>query len=116
MDGAGTHASEVTLARAVVAAVRGVPSVANLSPGRFAEAATYGRGERVRGVVIHRSRSALDIEVHVCALYADSLVLPELAARVRAAVRQSVEAFGGGPLARIDVAFDDLRVDEEMSG
>ncbi len=116
MDGAGVHASEVSLARAVVAAVRGVPSVANLSPGRFAEAATYGPGEKVRGVVIHRAGSALDIEVHVCALYVDSLVLPELAARVRTAVRQSVEALGAGPLGRIDVAFDDLRVEEEMSG
>ena len=116
MDAAGAHASEVSLARAVVAAVRGVPSVANLSPGRFAEAATYGPGERVRGVVIRRAGSALDIEVHVCALYVDSLVLPELAARVRTAVRQAVEAFGAGPLGRIDVAFDDLRVDEEMSG
>ena len=116
MDGGGVQVSEVSLARAVVAAVRGVPGVADVSPGRFAEAATYGPGEKVRGVVVGRAGGALDIEVHVCALYADSLVLPELAARVRSAVRQSVEALGAGPLRRIDVAFDDLRVEEELSG
>ena len=90
--------------------------MADVSPGRFAEAATYGPGEKVGGVVVGRAGGALDIEVHVCALYADSLVLPELAARVRSAVRQSVEALGAGPLGRIDVAFDDLRVEEELSG
>jgi uncharacterized alkaline shock family protein YloU len=113
MDSGGVQVSEVSLARAVVAAVRRVPSVADVSTGRFAEAATYGPGEKVRGVVVGRARGALDIEVHLCALYADSLVLPELAARVRSAVRQSVEALGAGPLGRVDVAFDDLRVGEE---
>jgi hypothetical protein len=86
--------------------------VAEVSPGRFAEAATYGPGERVRGVVVGRAAGALDVEVHLCALYADSLVLPELAARVRSAVRQSVEARGAGLLRRIDVVFDDLRVEQ----
>ncbi len=105
--------SEVSIARAIVAAVRRVPGVADVSPGRFAEAATYDPGEKVRGVAVGRAAGALDIEVHLCAQYADSLVLPELAARVRSAVRQSVEALGAGPLGRIDVAFDDLRVREE---
>ncbi len=113
MDNDGLQVNEVNIARAIVAAVRSVPGVADVSPGRFAEAATYGPGERVRGVVLGRAVSALDIEVHLCARYADSLVLPELAARVRSAVRQSVEGIGVGPLRRIDVAFDDLRVEEE---
>jgi len=116
MDDAGVHVSEVSLARAVVAALRGVPGVADVSPGRFAEAATYGPGEKVRGVVVGRTGDTLDIDVHLCALYADSLVLPELAARVRSAVRQAVEALDAGPLRRIDIAFDDLRVEVELSG
>ncbi len=66
----------------------------------------------MRGVAVGRAAGALDIEVHLCARYADSLVLPELAARVRSAVRQSVESLGAGLLRRIDVAFDDLRVEE----
>jgi hypothetical protein len=84
MHSDGVQVSEVTLARALVAAVRDVPSVADVSPGRFAEAATYGPGEKVRGVVVGRAGGALDIEVHLCARYADSLVLPELAALARA--------------------------------
>jgi len=112
MDSGGLQLSEVSIARAIVAAVRSVPGVADVSPGRFAEAATYGPGEKVRGVVVGRAVDVLDIEVHLCALYADSLVLPELAAQVRSAVRQSVEALGVGLLRRIDVAFDDLRVEE----
>jgi hypothetical protein len=76
MDSGGVQVSEVRLARAVVVAVRGVPSVADVSPGRSAEAATYGPGEKVPGVMVARARGALDIEVHLCALYADSLVYP----------------------------------------
>ncbi len=105
--------SEVSLARAVVAAVRAVPSVADVAPGWFAELAT---GEKVRGVVLGRAGGGLDIEVHLCVLYADSLVLPELAARVRDAVHQLVEALGAGPLGRVDVVFDDVCLEEEMSG
>ena len=115
MTGGGVHVSEVSLARAVVVAIRGVAGVADVSPGRFAEAATYGPGEKVSGVVIGRIGDTLDIEVHVCALYADSLVLPELAAQVRRAVRQSIASLDAGPLRRIDVAFDDLRVEVELS-
>jgi uncharacterized alkaline shock family protein YloU len=113
MDRGSVQVSEVSIAQAIVAAVRSVPGVADVSPGRFAEAATYGPGEKVRGVVVGRVAGAFDIEVHVCARYADSLVLSELAARVRSAVRQSVEGLGVGLLRRIDVAFDDLRVEEE---
>ncbi len=113
MDNGGLQVNEVNIARAIVAAVRSVPGVVDVSPGRFAEAATYGPGEKVRGVAVDRAAGALDIDVHLCALYADSLVLPELAARVRSAVRQSVEGLGAGQLRRIDVAFDDLRVEEE---
>ena len=113
MDSGGLQVSEVSIAQAIRAAVRRVPGVADLSPGRFAEAATYGPGEKVLGVAVGRAAGALDIEVHLCALYADSLVLPQLAARVRSAVRQSVEGLVAGPLQRIDVAFDDLHVKED---
>src|SRR4029450_8805535 len=91
MDSGTAQVSEVSLARAVAAAVRRVPSVVDVSAGRFAEAATYGPGEKVRGVVVGRASGALDIEVHLCALYADSLVLPELAARVARALPQPRE-------------------------
>jgi hypothetical protein len=113
MDSGGLQVTDVSIAQAIVAAVRALPGVADVSPGRFAEAATYGRGERVLGVALGRVAGAFDIEVHLCALYSDSLILPELAARVRSTVRQTVEGLGAGLLQRIDVAFDDLRVEEE---
>ena len=103
--------SEVALAQAIAAAVRGVPGVAELSPGRFAEVATYGAGEKVRGVIVRPTAEGLDIEVHVCARYGDSLVLDELATRVREATRRSVEAAGAPRVSRIDVAFDDLSIE-----
>jgi hypothetical protein len=110
MESSGVPASEVGLARAIAAAVRAVPGVAGVSPGQFAEVATYGPGEKVVGVVVDTADGALHIGVHLCAQYADSLVLAELAARVRSAVHQSVQAFGARPVRRVDVAFDDLRI------
>jgi uncharacterized alkaline shock family protein YloU len=109
MNDAGVSASEVSLARAIVAAVRAVPGVVDMTPGQFAEVATYGPGEKVGGVVINRTDGALDVEVHVCVRYSESVDLAELANQVREAVRQSVEASGGGPLKQVDVAIDDLR-------
>ena len=108
MESADAPVSETTLARAIAAAVRGVRGVADLSPGRFAEAATYGPHEKVRGVVVRRTESVLDVQVHICARYADSLVLEELAERVRQATRASAAAAGAGTIGGIDVVFDDL--------
>ena len=104
---------ELGLARAVAAAVRGVPGVADVSPGRFAEAATYGPGEVVRGVVVQQVAGALAVEVRLRARYAPTLVLPALADRVRRAVRAAAQAAGAAPVGRIDVAFDDLRIGED---
>lgn len=116
MDSGGGSASEASFARAVVAAVRAVPGVADVSPGRFSEAATYGPSEKVGGVVVGRAGGALNIDVHVCALYSASLALPELAAQVRSAVGNAAEGRGVGPIGRIDVAFDDMRIEEDLSG
>jgi hypothetical protein len=101
---------ELALARAVAAAVGGVPGVAALTPGRFAEAATYGPGEVVRGVAVRRRPGGWAVEVHVRAAYAPALPLPALADRVRRAVGAAVAALGGGPAGPIDVAVDDLEV------
>jgi uncharacterized alkaline shock family protein YloU len=110
MAAAGASGTEVGLARAVAEAVRAVPGVADVSPGQFAERATYGPGEKVPGIVVARVDDGLQIEVHVCAHYTKALVLPELAARVRTAVRQTVEARDTRPLRRVDVAIDDVQV------
>jgi len=109
MAAAEAPGTEVGLARAVAEAVRAVPGIADVSPGQFAERATYGPGEKVPGIVVERVGDGLELEVHVCAHYTNALVLPELAARVRTAVRQTVEARDNRPIRRVDVAFDDVR-------
>src|SRR3954451_10626412 len=106
MSSGSVSVSEVSLARALVAAVRAVPGVVDVSHGQFGEAATYGPGDRVAGVVVSRAGGVLDIEVHVGVRYTDTLVLPELAARVRDAVRELIESLGAGPLGPVGVVFD----------
>jgi hypothetical protein len=106
----------VTFARAIVAAVQAVPGVARVSPGRFGEVATDGPRERVSGVRVTPVDDGVGIEVHLCALYADTLVLPELAARVRATIRQTAEGTDARPIKHIDVAFDDVLGDQVPVG
>jgi uncharacterized alkaline shock family protein YloU len=115
MTDGGRQVSEVSLAHAVVAAVRATPGVADLSPGRLPEVATYGAGERVRGVAVTATDDALDIEVHVCAQYTESLDLSALATRVRTAIRESVEGVAARTPTRIDVVIDDVQVEPDGS-
>jgi uncharacterized alkaline shock family protein YloU len=111
MDSSDAPGSEVELAQAVAAAVRAVPGVADLSPGRFVEVATYGAREKVRGVIVRQTAESLDVEVHVCAQYAASLMLTELAALVRESIRHSVGASSARTVSQTDVVFDDVRVE-----
>ena len=111
MVGTPDPLANTAIARAVLATVRAVPGVADVSPGQHAEAATYGPGEVVRGVAVRRVAGAVDLEVHLTAAYAPSTVLPELADRVRGAARRAVETLAAGPVGRVDVAIDDIRVE-----
>jgi hypothetical protein len=112
MYSSDTPVSEVELAQAIAAAVGSVPGVAGVSPGRFAEPGTYGARERVPGVIVRQTAESLAVEVHVCAQYAASLVLHDLAARVRESIRQSIGAAGViRTVSRTDVVFDDVRVE-----
>jgi hypothetical protein len=61
--------------------------------------------------MVRQTAESLDVEVHVCARYAGSLALTELAALVRESIRQSVGASGAGTVSQTDVVFDDLRVE-----
>ena len=102
---------EMAIARAVLVAVHAVSGVVGVSPGLLAETATYGSGERVLGVAVGRVAGALNLEVHLVAAYTASTQLPDLADRVRSAVRRAVDVLGAGPVRSIDVAIDDLRVE-----
>ena len=115
MDSCDAPASEASLAPAIVAAVGAVPGVANLGLSGFAEAATYRAREEVQGIVINATDGVLNVEVHVCAQYSNSFVLVDLADDVRSAIRQSVEDARAGKTGRIDVVFDDVRVEQELS-
>lgn len=106
---------DLTLARAVRVTVESLPGVSRVSAGRFVQAATYGPGATVHGVVISRAAGTLDIEVHLVARYARTLVLPKLAEHIRRTVRRIVEPLAGQPAGRIDIMFDDLDVEAEDS-
>ena len=109
---AGTAPDDaLAVARAVAAAVRGVPGVADVVPGRFATAATYGPGEIVRGVAVrpHPGGRGYTVEVHLRADYTPALSLPWLAERVRRTAGAAARALTAGPVGPIDVAVDDLR-------
>jgi uncharacterized alkaline shock family protein YloU len=112
-DAGHVAASEVVLAHAIVAAARAVPGVADLSTGGLPEVATYGAHERVRGLAVTPTADGPNIEIHLCARYDVSLVLTDLAARLRMAIRECVEALGARTPARIDVVFDDVRTEED---
>lgn len=81
-------ADELQLARAVVdeaLATDGVHSLATGGP--FAEIATYGPGETVRGVIVRDE----EVEVHIVADYPLSAPIPELAEKIRERVDSIVE-------------------------
>jgi uncharacterized alkaline shock family protein YloU len=111
MDSASLALSDVAFAQAIATAVRAVPGVAELSPGRSAEVATYGAHEKVQGVLVRKVDGALNVDVHVCARYASSLDFNELASRIRDATAQSLQAAGATRVSRIDVVFDDVRLE-----
>ena len=97
------HSDALALARDVAAAALATPGVAALGRGRYAEAATYGAGAKVSGVVVERSA----VTLHLVASYPDGLPVSALAARVRARVLPLVDG------RRIDLVIEDVRTEAE---
>jgi hypothetical protein len=56
---------EIALAKAVAAEALSTPGIHSLGTGQYAEAATYGLGEKVLGVVVRPE----EVEVHVVVRY-----------------------------------------------
>ena len=79
-------ADDLQLARAVSEAVLATDGVYSLGVGRYAEAATYGAGEKVTGVVVGSD----DVRVHIVAHYPLPEPIPALAERVRDKVASKV--------------------------
>ena len=61
--------------------------VYSMGTGRYAEAATYGAGEKVTGVVVDQD----EVRVHIVARYPLAEPIPALAERVRQRVAPRVE-------------------------
>lgn len=77
---------DLRLARAVSEAALTTEGVYALGTGRYVEAATYGPGEKVTGVVVEPD----EVRVHIVARYPPPESLPALAERIRERVAQSV--------------------------
>ena len=72
-------ADDLQLARAVSEAVLATEGVYSLGVGRYAEAATYGVGEKVTGVVVGPD----EVRVHIVVRWPLPEPIPTLAERVR---------------------------------
>ena len=77
---------DLQLARAVSEAVLATNGVYSLGTGRYAEAATYGAGEKVTGVVVNPD----EVRVHIVARYPLAEPIPILAERIRERVAARV--------------------------
>ena len=93
-------AEYLQLARAVAEAALATDGVYSLGTGRYAEAATYGAGETVTGVVVGPD----EVRVHIVVRYPLVEPIPALAERVRerAALRSGGRA--------MTVVVEDLEV------
>ncbi|CAN5607235.1 hypothetical protein BH24ACT21_BH24ACT21_16980 [soil metagenome] len=96
-------ADDLQLARAAQEAALATKGVHSLGAGRFVEAATYGAGEEVSGVVVTPER----VEVHVIADYPLDKPVPDLAQDIRESVLPEVEG------READVVVEDVEVAEE---
>ena len=93
---------DLQLARAVREAALTITGVHSMGTGRYVEAATYGAGEKVTGVVVEPD----EVEVHIVARYPLTEPIPALAERVR----ERVTPRSGGRPATIIV--EDLEVEQ----
>lgn len=96
-------ADDLQLARAASEAALATDGVHSLGSGLFVEAATYGVGEAVSGVVVTDSR----VEVHIVAEYPLPKPIPEIADSVKENVAPEVEG------REIAVIVEDLEVVEQ---
>ncbi len=70
---------DLQLARAAAEAALATEGVYSLGVGRYVEAATYGPGEKVTGVVVGPD----EVRVHIVVSYPPPEPIPALAERVR---------------------------------
>lgn len=96
-------ADDLQTARAVQKAALATKGVLSLGTGRFVEAATYGAGEKISGIVVTPER----VEVHIVAAYPLEKPVPQLAEDVRDSVIPEADG------READVVVEDVEVSEE---
>ena len=92
--------NDLQLARAAAEAALATEGVYSLGIGRYVEAATYGPGEKVTGVVVGPD----EVRVHIVVHYPPPEPIPALAERVR----ERVASEAGGRA--MTVVVEDLEV------
>ena len=92
--------NDLQLARAAAEAALATEGVYSLGTGRYVEAATYGPGEKVTGVVVGPD----EVRVHIVVRYPLPEPIPALAERVR----ERVASEAGGRA--MTVVVEDLEV------
>jgi uncharacterized alkaline shock family protein YloU len=102
---------EYVIAEALVRATRAMPGIADVYGGPLGSIATYGRGSRVPGVRVRSEAGRLFVEMHVVAVYNPGQALPALAERVRAGLREQLQALAVTDIGAIDVVVDDIRME-----
>lgn len=96
-------ADDLQLARAASEAALSTNGVNRLGTGRFVEAATYGAGEKVSGVIVMPE----EVQVHVVLWYPLSQSIPDIAENIRKKVGPEVEG------RETTVVIEDLEVTDE---
>lgn len=96
-------ADALQLAKAASEAALATDGVIRLGTGSFAEAATYGPGEKVSGVIVMPE----EVQIHVVLQYPLDKPIPEVADSVRENVSPKVEG------RETTVVIEDLEVSEE---
>jgi len=115
--------NDVVIATAIAHAVRGIPGVVDVGQGVFAQAATYGPGKHIAGIVLRRpAPGELSVEVHVVVDEAmffkalsdgassenDTPILLRFTDMIRVVVAQTFEHLGLPAPTMIDVTIDDI--------
>lgn len=92
--------ADLNVARSVAQAVLALEGVHSLGAGRYAEAATYGPGEKVMGVVVWPE----EVQVHVVARYPEGTPLRDLMERVGRAAEDLAQGRS------VSVVIEDIHV------
>lgn len=98
--------NDLRLARAVSEVALATEGVYSLGTGRYAEAATYGAGEKVTGVVVDPN----EVRVHIVVRYPLKEPIPALAERIR----ERVISRAGGRAATVVVEDLEVARDENL--